>query len=299
MNWYNDIDPKACAWTSSLIDYGLIPKGDVVCKSVLDIKPEELDDGKYRQFHFFNGIGGWPRALDLAGFPRGRSVWTASLPCQPFSVSGKKLAQKDERHLWPVFFDLVKARRPVLLLGEQVANASGFGWTDGVFSDLEGEGYACGQVVLGAHSVAAPHTRQRLYWVAIGGMAESDGGNASSKGVQRGGEHRQRAEDGKVGKFWSNYEWLKCSDGKARRIPLPPAEPVLQRLADGLPEGMDLCGADRAFPLTRAIPKRSSLLRGYGNSLVAPLATVFVRSVMEEIGVKNEQQSGFYTRRQG
>lgn len=39
-------------------------------------------------------------------------------------------------------------------------------WLDGIRSDLEAEGYTFGAVVLGAHSVGAPHIRQRLYWVA-------------------------------------------------------------------------------------------------------------------------------------
>ena len=52
------------------------------------------------------------------------------------------------------------------IFGEQVASAIGHGWLDLVSADLEAEDYAIGGAVLGAHSVGAPHIRQRLYWVA-------------------------------------------------------------------------------------------------------------------------------------
>jgi len=172
MNYYNEFDPKAAAWLRELINRGLIPAGDVDTRSITEIKPHEIKH--YTQCHFFAGIGGWSLALQLAGWPSTRPVWTGSCPCQPFSSAGKQLAQADERHLWPVFFDLIRECRPDVVFGEQVAAAIGKGWLDGVSADLEGAGYACGAAVLGAHSVGAPHIRQRLYWVAdsTGGQRE-------------------------------------------------------------------------------------------------------------------------------
>ena len=164
MNYYNEIDDKAAAWLRELVSQKLIPAGDVDTRSIAEVKAHELKG--YTQCHFFAGIAGWPLALQLAGWPADRPVWTGSCPCQPFSTAGKQLGDKDERHLWPVFFDLIRQCRPEHVFGEQVANAIGKGWLDGVSADLESEGYACGAAVLGAHSVGAPHIRQRLYWVA-------------------------------------------------------------------------------------------------------------------------------------
>lgn len=155
------------AWLRELISAGLIPDGDVDERSITELQPDELR--QYTQCHFFAGIGGWSYALQLAGWPADKPVWTGSCPCQPFSGAGKGLAQADERHLWPVFFDLIKECRPDTVFGEQVASAIGKGWLDGVSTDLESENYACGATVLGAHSVSAPHIRQRLYWVADSG----------------------------------------------------------------------------------------------------------------------------------
>ena len=164
MNFYNDNDEKVCVWSRALIKAGEIPAGDVVCKSITDIKPDELEN--YTQCHFFNGISGWAYALKIAGWPTESQVWCASLPCQPFSSAGKQKGFADERHLWPVFFNLVRKCRPQFILGEQVEAAVRLGWLDGVFADLEAEGYTVGAVVLGAHSAGAPHIRQRIYWMA-------------------------------------------------------------------------------------------------------------------------------------
>ena len=164
MNYYNEHDRNAAAWLRELIADGLIPDGVVDERSIVDVRPSDL--AGFTQCHWFAGIGGWPLALQLAGWPADRPVWTGSCPCQPFSTAGKQKGQADERHLWPHFARLIRECRPPVVFGEQVASAVGHGWLDGVCSDLEAAGYACGAVVLGAHSVGAPHIRQRLYWVA-------------------------------------------------------------------------------------------------------------------------------------
>jgi DNA (cytosine-5)-methyltransferase 1 len=183
MNYYNEHDLKTAAWLRELINQGLIPAGDVDTRSIVDVRPADLTP--YIQCHFFAGICGWPLALQLAGVPATARLWTGSCPCQPFSSAGKGLAQADERHLWPIFFDLIRQCRPDTVIGEQVSSAIGHGWLDGISADLEAEGYACGATVLGAHSVSAPHQRQRLYWVAHNASAGLEG--ATGTQLHRGG----------------------------------------------------------------------------------------------------------------
>ena len=148
---------------------GSIPEGDIDERSIADVGPDDLK--RYTQCHFFAGIGGWPLALRLAG-AQDLECWTGSCPCQPFSAAGKKRGTEDERHLWPQFRRLIAERRPQLVVGEQVEAAVAHGWLDLVSSDLEEEGYAVGSVVMGAHSVGAPHLRQRLYWGGV--LADAD-----------------------------------------------------------------------------------------------------------------------------
>ena len=177
MNYYNEFDPAAAAWLRELIARKLIPDGIVDERSITEIHAPDLQ--AFTQCHFFAGIGGWSLALQLAGVSPDTRLWTGSCPCQPFSSAGKGEGKEDERHLWPTFFKLIEACRPPVVFGEQVASALVVGkaggghreedgpvWLDGVFADLESAGYTTGATVLGAHSVGAPHIRQRLYWVA-------------------------------------------------------------------------------------------------------------------------------------
>ncbi len=164
MNYYNEHDALAAAWLRELIVAGLIPDGEVDERDVQEVKPVDLVG--FAQCHFFAGIGGWSYALHLAGWSTDRPVWTASLPCQPYSQAGQQKAENDERHLWPVFYELVKECRPSVCFGEQVASPLGREWLAGVRADLEATGYRVGAANLCAAGVGAPHIRQRLYWVA-------------------------------------------------------------------------------------------------------------------------------------
>lgn len=193
MNYYNEHDTKAAAWLRELIRRELIPNGDVDERSITEVHARDLQG--YTQCHFFAGIGGWSLALQLAGWPADRPVWTGSCPCQPFSTAGKGLAQADERHLWPAFFDLIRQCRPEHVFGEQVASAIGHGWLDGVSADLEAEGYACGATVLGAHSVNSPHQRQRLYWLSYAGYGKCWRPGEPQSGGQDQTERSQSAVD--------------------------------------------------------------------------------------------------------
>ena len=79
--YYNEIDPQAAQWLRNLIAAGHLPDGDVDTRSIEDVHPHEIRG--YTQAHFFAGIGGWPLALRLAGWPDDRPVWTGSCPCFP------------------------------------------------------------------------------------------------------------------------------------------------------------------------------------------------------------------------
>jgi DNA (cytosine-5)-methyltransferase 1 len=164
---YNEIDPDAAAILRALIEDDVIAPGDVVTTSIKDLTPNDLRG--YTQAHFFAGGGLWSVAARLAGWPDDRPLWTGSCPCQPFSAAGKGGGVDDPRHLWPDFFRLIRACRPPVIMGEQVAGAPGYGWFDGVRADLESENYAGRAVDVPACAVDAPHIRQRLYWIAVEG----------------------------------------------------------------------------------------------------------------------------------
>lgn len=168
--YYNENEPYAAQWLRNLVAAGLIAPGDVDERSILDVRPSDLDG--YAQCHFFAGLGGWSVALHLAGWDDARPVWTGSCPCQPFSSAGRRKGGADERHLWPRWFGLIRECHPAIVFGEQVARAVGQGWLDQVAADLEGQSYAFAAAVLPACAVDAPHLRNRLWFVADAGSAE-------------------------------------------------------------------------------------------------------------------------------
>lgn len=173
--YYNEIEEAAAHVLRAQIAAGVIAPGDVDTRSIKEVHPDDLRG--YTQCHFFAGGGLWSVAARLAGWPDDRPLWTGSCPCQPFSVAGKGAGVNDPRHLWPDFFRLVRAARPPVVVGEQVAGAAGYGWFDGVSADLEREDYASRAVDVPACAVDAPHIRQRLYWVARS-LGDADGARA-------------------------------------------------------------------------------------------------------------------------
>ncbi len=182
--YFNEFDPNAAQWLRNLIAAGHLPAGDVDERSITDVRADDLRG--YTQWHFFAGIGGWGHALRLAGWPDDRPIWTGSCPCQPFSNAGKGAGTDDPRHLWPDFFRLIAAVRPPVVMGEQVAGQAGYGWLDGVRTDLASEGYASRGVDIPACAVDAPHIRQRLYWVARSGDVENANGSPEGRRHVRG-----------------------------------------------------------------------------------------------------------------
>ena len=198
--YYNEFDPKAAAWLQQLIDDKQIPYGYVDSRSILEVQPSDLRG--FTQCHFFAGVGGWSLALRLAGVPDSEPVWTASLPCQPFSTAGKQLGTDDERHLAPTFLELVRQCRPPKCFGEQVASKlARTDWLPGIRLEFEALGYSFGAADLCAPCagevgegwivrsdqgswerliIGHPHIRQRLYWVADRRMEHTEGERESA-----------------------------------------------------------------------------------------------------------------------
>ena len=318
--YYNEIDPKAAAWIRELIRCGHVAPGEVDERSIVDVRGSDL--AGFTQCHFFAGIGVWSHALRSAGWADNRPVWTGSCPCQSFSAAGSGRGFNDERHLWPHFFRLIREQRPSTVFGEQVASKDGLAWLDFVCADMESEGYAIAPLDLCAAGFGAPHIRQRLFFVAdsgneglegrggaqcseqrenrqahalraiigledselpeksrqrsVGGpsVRQQEAGRPTGAGVVDGLDSagadagvlpkqaagRYRGGPGPTNNHWRDTDWLACRDGKWR-----PVEPG-------------------TFPLAHGAPARVGRLRGYGNAIVAPVATEFIKAYIEERG---------------
>lgn len=274
--WYNDNDAYVCEWLRELIKAGLIADGDVDNRSIRDVQPEDLR--RYTQCHFFAGIGGWSYALRLAQWPDDRPVWTGSCPCQPFSAAGKQQGFADDRHLWPEWFRLIRECRPSTIFAEQVARAIGLGWLDTVADGLEGEGYAFGASVLPACAVAAPHERERLWFVA----------NADQFSPRQ--ERQQRSRE-----FCGASRDTQSNLGGSRNIPDAYGARREKRQFFGRGgsetfEEIEREAAKRIFEwafepdvrrLAHGIPARVAKLRALGNAIVPQVAAEFIGAYLD------------------
>jgi len=314
-NYYNEFDPFAAAWLRELICNGHIPFGVVDERDIKDVTPADL--AGYTQCHFFAGIGGWSLALQLAGWPKDRPVWTGSPPCQPFSSAGKQKGKDDLRHLWPKFFDLIRKCRPSIIFGEQVAASIGHGWFDDLQTDLEAEGYAAGLVVLPACSVGAFHRRDRLFYVADSTGERRDRQHSLQFGQEPGWDQQDCTEtsgcceidnvdnliskrrheigddhpehDGKFSGTTSETDNVADSDNKGPQgrhsVQQRPVE--LTTWAGGV-VGWVRCSDGKARPveptiqpLAHGIPNRVGILRGAGNAIVPQVAAEVIKAYMK------------------
>lgn len=234
--YYNENDRDTADMLRCLIREGHVAPGDVDTRSIEDVKPIEIKD--YTQCHFFAGLGLWSLALRQAGWSDDRPVWTGSCPCQPFSKAGEGKGFADERHLWPSWFHLIRVLRPITLFGEQASNSRADEWLNLVQSDLEGESYAFGPVVLPACGFGAPQIRERSWFV----------GDSDIKGLERLSRHVCEVTNQSewsitlgpvappsvlhqpVSGPWSPAEWRLYRDGIYR-----PSEPGTLPVAHGHP----------------------------------------------------------------
>ena len=90
---------------------------------------------------------------------------TGGYPCQPFSVAGKKLAEKDPRHLWPEIKRLITEIEPPICFFENVGGHLRLGFEQ-VANDLSELGYKVKAGLFTAQEVGAPHKRERLFILA-------------------------------------------------------------------------------------------------------------------------------------
>jgi DNA (cytosine-5)-methyltransferase 1 len=139
-------------------------------------------------------------------------------PCQPVSDAGLKMAQQDERWLWPQMHDLIDTIRPTWVVGENVPGLRTRG-LNLVLRDLRRLGYVVRAGYISACEVGAPHARQRLFVLAHAASVgrcpwRTDGGRAGTA------DGRQAHAETPRGTWWSR-------------------EPDVDRVAYGVPSGVD------------------------------------------------------------
>ena len=160
-----------------------------------------------------------PIYTDLKTFPAelfrdAVDILTGGYPCQPFSAAGKRLGEKDPRHLWPYIREHIYTIQPARVFLENVEGHISMGLST-VISDLEEDGYGATWGIFSAREVGAPHQRKRVYILGYtehdGLLATTERGNSGSQTTvlgyakcerlegfsDEGGENQKRREEKK------------------------------------------------------------------------------------------------------
>ena len=198
-------------------------------------------------------------------------IITGGYPCQPFSVAGERRGEKDDRHLWPEAYRLLRDILPRWACFENVAGHISMG-LDTVLSDMEGIGYTWEALVIPACAVDAKHRRDRI-WI----VAHTDRANSGDKWQNKMPNH------GKLDQ-WQAKPDNNGDEGAVADTNLAPGERNQRtkrgeqaRTVDG-----EYCRWLPEPPICRVangIPNRSHRLRGLGNAIVPQVAEVIFRAI--------------------
>lgn len=202
-------------------------------------------------------------------------IVTAGYPCQPFSIAGRKQAERDPRHLWPYIRDIVADLRPRISFFENVSHHLRLGFQQ-VHDDLRSLGYSVKTGLFTAEEVGAPHKRERLFilahaegaraWLdqldARQGSGRNGEGvaNAGGKGLE--GQPRHEGQDhpaGVAGKSSVPLWPPDPGDIDSWRSAPDALKPAVHRMADGMACRVDrlrLCG-NGVVPLAAAYAFRT------------------------------------------
>lgn len=130
------------------------------------------------------------KELDGNRFKGKVDLITGGYPCQPFSISGKRKGNLDERHLWPEMLRVIKECRPSWVISENVRGHLSLGF-ESVAMSLEAEGFKVWPFTIPACAFAAPHERERL-WIVAYSDRNNKWSNASRYGIQEESEILQQ-----------------------------------------------------------------------------------------------------------
>src|SRR3990167_7942957 len=94
-------------------------------------------------------------------------ILTAGFPCQPFSQSGKQLAEEDQRNMWPSTIQTIKKGCPRFILLENVVGLLDTGYIFTVIADLFEANYDISPPIkIGANFVDGNIIRERIFILA-------------------------------------------------------------------------------------------------------------------------------------
>jgi DNA (cytosine-5)-methyltransferase 1 len=93
-------------------------------------------------------------------------IVAAGIPCQAWSVAGRRRGHDDDRHLWSPTYRVISAIRPSIFFLENVPGLASGGGLEPIWRDLCSLGYRVEAGIFSAAEVGAAHVRKRLFVLA-------------------------------------------------------------------------------------------------------------------------------------
>ncbi|MEW6495319.1 MAG: DNA (cytosine-5-)-methyltransferase [Cyanobacteriota bacterium] len=174
-------------------------------------------------------------------------------PCQPFSTSGRQLASKDDRNLWPEVTRIIRCLQPQWICLENVPNlltVESGDYFRQILWEFSQMGFDVQWGMLSAASVGAVHFRERIWITAIANsqgsrwrsprrgipqektnstlVSSCNASNPTSTGLE--GEQRKG-----LCRTWGKSEFTNSTERRAI------AQPAASGSHDGLPCRLDRC----------------------------------------------------------
>ena len=219
-------------------------------------------------------------------------IITGGYPCQPFSVAGSQLGEKDKRHLWPDMFRIIKECKPTWVIGENVGGHIKLG-LDTVLQDLESEGYSVRAFSISASSIGANHQRERVWVIAHSNVENTrqHGGrikptwNTESIGPRTSEETQWSTNTDKInGSSERATSMGESSDTDSQRLQGLGSEQQLRKDETERPTSWERWWEfePNVGRVANGVPQRVDRLKGLGNSLVPAIPYVIGHAILEE-----------------
>jgi len=213
----------------------------------------------------------WKKAVDIV---------SGGIPCQPFSIAGKKKFESDKRNLWPDTLRIVDEIKPSYCLFENVSGLVASPYFGTVIENLEKIGYNVPwPALIAASDVGAPHKRERIWIVAYSHRArelqQERRKQNERRWISNGSQKKVAYPDSIKNGYWDNGTskaiWNSQEENgdnqvsESRYTKWWDVEPDVGRVAYGVPFRLErLSGLGEAVVWQQALPAWEKILEMAG-----------------------------------